>query len=109
VADATWTEAEVVALIAAGCYASPPTEEQMRDGALRAETWLATHDEAVRAEEREKCAQIAEEAEDLRAAYLDFWGAHSSNDIQRVGREPRLVATPMLDRIREPGKEQGND
>jgi hypothetical protein len=35
----------------------------------------------------------------MRAAYLDFWGAHTSEDITRLGREPRAVQTPVADRL----------
>ena len=44
------TANEATALMAAGMYASPPTEAQMKDGIERAESWLAAHDREVKAE-----------------------------------------------------------
>ena len=44
------TVKEATALMAAGMYASPPTEAQMQDGIERAESWLAQHDRDVKAE-----------------------------------------------------------
>ena len=41
---------EATALISAGMYASPPTEERMKEGIERAESWLAAHDREVKAE-----------------------------------------------------------
>lgn len=38
------TAQEAVALMAAGMYATPPTEAQMHAGRERAEAWLAAHD-----------------------------------------------------------------
>ena len=55
------TANEATALMAAGMYASPPTEAQMKDGIERAESWLAAHDRKIRAE------AVREAAEDL------FW------------------------------------
>lgn len=45
----------------------------------------------------ERIAKIADEAKQIRRAFLDFWGAHSSADITRVGVEPRMPDTPTLD------------
>ena len=39
------------------------------------------------------------ELQDVRAAYQAFWGAHSSDDIERLGRRPRAVETPVADRL----------
>lgn len=44
------TANEATALLAAGMYASPPTEAQMKDGIERAESWLAAHDRQIKAE-----------------------------------------------------------
>ena len=41
---------EATALMAAGMYASPPTEDQMKSGIERAESFLAAHDREVKAE-----------------------------------------------------------
>src|SRR5690625_2087035 len=44
------TANEATALMAAGMYASPPTEAQMKDGIERAESWLAQREREVKAE-----------------------------------------------------------
>lgn len=46
---------------------------------------------------REQIAEVVAEANAVRGAYLSFWGAHSSNDIARVGREPSMPPTPAID------------
>jgi len=93
VADATWTGAEIVALIAAGSYASPPTEDQMKGGVLRAEIWLAEHDAKVRAEA-------------LREAYADL-EAYTDSGAPFGHRPVEEFLLHRADRI-EQGKEQGS-
>lgn len=44
------TANEATALMAAGMYASPPTEAQMKDGIERAESWLAAEKRRWKAE-----------------------------------------------------------
>lgn len=46
---------------------------------------------------RSEIAKLAAEANAIREAYLAFWGAHSSSDINRVGVEPQYPETPLLD------------
>jgi len=58
---------------------------------------LAAHDAEIRRDQAEKLAAFVKEASEIRRAYLDFWGAHSFNDIQAVGREPQMPDTPALD------------
>ena len=57
------TIAEATALMAAGMYASPPTEEQMHDGLARADAWLIAHNQAVKTAVR---AQIAADIREAR-------------------------------------------
>lgn len=52
------TVKEATALMAAGMYASPPTEAQMQDGIERAESWLAQHDRDVKAEALREYADL---------------------------------------------------
>ena len=58
---------EATALMAAGMYASPPTEAQMKDGIERAESWLAAHDREVKAEALREYADLVEEIANLGA------------------------------------------
>lgn len=58
----------------------------------------AAHAELTRIEQA--LERAATEAGAIRSAYLDFWGAHSSSDIERVGRRPKMPETPALDAIR---------
>ena len=61
---------EATALMAAGMYASPPTEAQMKDGIERAESWLAQREREVKAEAWEEGHSWgwsdAQEAHDVR-------------------------------------------
>jgi len=52
------TANEATALMAAGMYASPPTEAQMKDGIERAESWLAAHDREVKAAALREAADV---------------------------------------------------
>src|SRR5699024_10310510 len=61
------TANEATALMAAGMYASPPTEAQMKDGIERAESWLAQHDREVKAEALREYATLVEEIANLGA------------------------------------------
>ena len=58
---------EATALMAAGMYASPPAEAQMKDGIERAESWLAAHDREVKAEALREYADLVEEIANLGA------------------------------------------
>ena len=60
-------EAEATVLMAAGMYASPPTEAQMKDGIERAESWLAAHDREVKAE------ALREVADKVNAGRNSHW------------------------------------
>ena len=68
-----------------------------KDDAFRALEIAEELIDARRLSESEELADVVEEASAIRRAYLDFWGAHSFNDIQAVGREPHMPDTPALD------------
>jgi len=70
-------------------------EELIAELADTALALLTALDEAER-----RIAAVVADGEAIRAAYLSFWGAHSSSDIARVGREPGMPDTPALDRER---------
>ncbi|WP_083364854.1 hypothetical protein [Microterricola viridarii] len=53
-----------------------------------------------------RLARVAAEGEAVRAAYLSFWGAHSSNDLTALGRKPTMPPTPELDILNDGAEEQ---
>lgn len=85
--DYTPTKDRIVSWLMEGAYTGQGADHR----AEAFDTWLAEHDAKVRAEEREKAAQIAEEFDPVEAALA---GRYAGKDIAA--------------RIREQGKEQGS-
>ena len=71
-----------------------PLEVRLAHSLKRALAELATAERTLEGAAREAGA--------IRAAYLDFWGAHSSSNIAAVGRQPKMPTTPVLDAIPAP-------
>ena len=92
------TANEATALMAAGMYASPPTEAQMKDGIERAESWLAAHDREVKAE------ALREAAVAMRA-HKDpgHWNLRDERDPANASQSPDAWLEVRAGRIERQG------
>lgn len=90
-----YTPSDVSVKIAFTYVEDGQSDDLTRDRESAFDRWLAAHDDAIRAEEREKAAQIAEEMAPSRRGTYARGQAHTARSIAAA--------------IRAQGKEQGDD